>query len=86
MLWDEIKGWCNKWLKSSCELFIDILFEDMNNDPSLICIGEINLNCIWECRYFNASINPILTDKELENKHEDEVKEVKQEINYLKDV
>jgi hypothetical protein len=46
MPWDKIKGWCNKWLKSSYELFINTLFKDINNDPSLICIGEINFNCI----------------------------------------
>jgi hypothetical protein len=58
----------------------------MNNDPSLICIREINFNYIWEHCYFNAFINPILTDKELEDKHKDKIKEVKQEVNYLKDV
>jgi hypothetical protein len=49
----------------------------MNNDPSLIHIGEINFNCIWEHRHFNTSINPISTDKEPEDEHKDEVKEVK---------
>jgi hypothetical protein len=58
----------------------------MNNDPSLIYIREINFNCIWEHCHFNTSINPILTDKELEDKHKDKVKEVKQEVDYLKDV
>jgi hypothetical protein len=58
----------------------------MNNNPSLIYIREINFNCIWECRYFNASINPISTNKEPENKHKDKVKEVKQEVNHLKDM
>ena len=58
----------------------------MNNDPNLIHIREINLNCIWERRHFNTSINPISTDKEPENKHKDEVKKVKQEVNHLKDV
>ena len=46
MPWDEIKGQYNKWLKSSRELFIDILFKDINNDPNLIYIRKINLNCI----------------------------------------
>ena len=86
MLWDEIKGQCGKWLKSSCEMFIDILFKDINNDPSLIPIREINLNHIQECRYFNALVSPILTDKELEDIYEDKIEEVNQEVNYLKDV
>ena len=76
MPWDEMKGWCNKQLKSSREMFIDILFEDINNDPSLIFIGEINLNRIQERCYFNALVNPILTDKELKDKHEDEIEEL----------
>ena len=67
-------------------MFINILFKDINNNPNLIYIREINLNCIQECCYFNTFINPILTDKELEDKYKDEVKEVKQEVNYLKDV
>jgi hypothetical protein len=67
-------------------LFINILFKNINNDPSLIYIREINFNCIWECRHFNASINPILTDKELENKHKDKIKKVKREVNYLKNM
>jgi len=46
MPWDEIKGWCNKWPKSNREMFIDILFKDINNNPNLICIREINLNHI----------------------------------------
>ena len=86
MPWDEIKGQCNKWLKSSRKLFINILFKDINNDPDLIYIGEINFNYIWECCYFNTSINPILTDKELEDKYKDEVEEVKQKVNHLKDI
>ena len=86
MLQDKIKGQYNKWLKSSYKLFINILFKDINNNPNLICIREINLNCIWEYYYFNAFINPILTDKELEDKYKDEVKKVKQEVNYLKDI
>ena len=67
-------------------MFIDILFEDINNNPNLIYIREINLNRIQERRHFNALINPISTNKELENKHEDKIKEVDQEVNYLKDV
>ena len=67
-------------------MFINILFKDINNNPSLIYIGEINLNCIWECRHFNTFINPISTDKEPEDKHKDKVKEVKQEVNHLKDI
>ena len=92
MPWDKIKGQYNKQLKSSCELFINILFKDINNNPNLICIREINLNCIQKRYYFNTSINPILTDKELKDKykdkakHKDKVKEVNQKVNYLKDV
>ena len=86
MPWDEIKGQCNKQPKSSRELFINILFKDINNNPDLIYIREINLNYIQECRYFNTSINPISTNKEPEDKYKDEVKEVKQEVNYLKDI
>jgi hypothetical protein len=67
-------------------LFINTLFKDINNNPSLICIREINLNRTWECRHFNASINPISTDKELEDKYKDKVKEVKQEVNHLKNI
>ena len=67
-------------------MFINILFKDINNNPSLIYIREINLNYIWECRHFNTSINPISTDKAPEDEHEDKVKEVKQEVNYLKDM
>ena len=81
-----MKGQCDKWLKSSREIFIDILFEDINNNPSLIYIREININRIQKRRYFNALINPILTNKELEDKYKDEIKEVNQEVNYLKDV
>ena len=86
MLWDKMKGWCNKWLKSNREMFIDILSEDINNNSNLICIGKINLNRIQERRHFNALINPILTNKELEDEHEDKIKEVNQEVNYLRDV
>ena len=67
-------------------MFINILFKDINNNPNLIYIGEINLNRIQERRHFNALINPILTNEELEDKHEDRIKEVNQEVNYLKDV
>ena len=86
MLQDKIKGQYNKQPKSSHKIFINILFKDINNDPSLIPIGEINLNCIQERRHFNALVNPILTDKELEDKYEDKIKEVNQEVNYLKDI
>ena len=86
ILQDEMKGQCSKWLKSSCEMFINILFEDINNDPSLIPIGEINFNCIQERRYFNALVNPISTNKEPEDEHEDEIKELNQEVDYLKDI
>jgi hypothetical protein len=58
----------------------------MNNNLSLIYIGEINFNCIWERCYFNTSINPISTDKEPEDENKDKIKEVKQEINHLKDI
>ena len=86
MLQDKIKEQCNKQLKSSYKLFINILFKDINNNPDLIYIGEINLNYIQECCYFNTSINPILTNKELEDEYKDKVKEVKQEVDYLKDI
>ena len=86
MLQDKIKGWCNKWLKSNCEMFINILSKDINNNPNLIRISKINLNRIQERRHFNTLINPILTNKELENEHEDKIKEVNQEVNYLRDV
>ena len=86
MLQDEIKGQYNKWLKSSHEIFINILFEDINNNPSLIYIREININYIQERRHFNTLINPISTNKELEDKHEDKIKEVNQEVDHLKDV
>ena len=67
-------------------MFINILFKDINNNFSLIYIKEINFNCIWELRHFNASINPISTNKELKDEHEDKVKKVKQEVDYLKDI
>ena len=57
-------------------MFIDTLFEDINNDFSLIHIKVINLDCTWERRHFNALINPILIDKELKNKHKDKIEEV----------
>ena len=85
MLQDKIKGQYNKWLKSNREMFINILFKDINNNPNLIYIKEINLNRIQERRYFNTLINPISTNKELEDKHEDKIK-VNQEVNYLKDI
>ena len=85
MLQDKIKGQYNKWLKSNREMFINILFKDINNNPNLIYIREINLNRIQERRYFNALINPISTNKELEDKYKDKIK-VNQEVNYLKDV
>ena len=66
-------------------MFINILFKDINNNPNLIYIGEINLNRIQERRYFNALINPISTNKELEDKYKDKIK-VNQEVNYLKDI
>ena len=71
---DKIKGWYNIWLKSNREIFINILFKDMNNNPNLIYIGEINLNRIQERRYFNTLINSILTNKELEDKYKDKLR------------
>ena len=67
-------------------MFINILFKDINNNPNLFCIGEINLNRIQERCHFNALINRISTNKELEDKYKDEIKEVNQEVNYLKNV
>ena len=84
MLQNKIKGQCNKQLKSSCKLVINILFKDINNNLNLLYIREINLNCIQKCCYFNALINLILINKEPENKYKDKVKKVKQEVNYLK--
>ena len=66
-------------------MFINILFKDINNNPNLIYIREINLNCIQERRHFNALISPISTNKELEDEYKDKIK-VNQEVNYLKDV
>ena len=86
MLQDKIKEQCDKWPKSNCEMFINILFKDINNNPNLIYIKEINLNRIQERRHFNALINPISTNKELENKHKNKIKEVNQEVDYLKDI
>ena len=57
-------------------MFINILFKDINNNPNLIYIGEINLNRIWERHHFNALINPILTNKKPEDKYKDKIKEV----------
>ena len=71
-----MKGWYNKWLKFNYEMFINILFKDINNNPNLIYIREINLNHIWERRHFNILINPISTNKEPEDKYKDEIKEV----------
>ena len=67
-------------------MFINTLFKNINNNPSLIPIRKINLNYIQECRHFNALVSPILTDKELENVYKDKIKEVDQEVNHLKDV
>ena len=83
---DKIKGQCNKQPKFNREMFINILFKDINNNPNLIYIREINLNRIWERHHFNALISPILTNKELENKYKNKINEVNQEVNYLKDV
>ena len=86
MLWDKIKEQCNKWLKSNRKMFINILFKDITNNPNLIYIRKINLNRIQERCHFNALINPILTNKEPEDKHKNKIKKVNQEVNYLKDV
>ena len=86
MLQDKMKGWYNKQPKSNREMFINTLFKDINNDPNLIYIGEINLNRIQKRCHFNALINLISTNKEPENKHEDKIKKVNQEANYLKDI
>ena len=67
-------------------MFINTLFKDINNNPNLIYIRKINLNRIQERRHFNALINPILTNKELEDKYKDKIKEVNQEVDYLKDI
>ena len=67
-------------------MFINILFKDINNNPNLILIREINLNRIQERRHFNTLINPISTNKELKDEYKDKIKEVNQEVNYLKDV
>ena len=76
ILQDKIKGQYNKQLKSNREIFINILFKDINNDPTLISIREINFNYIQERYYFNALVNPISTNKELEDKYKDKIKEV----------
>ena len=67
-------------------MFINILSKNINNNPNLIRISKINLNRIQERRHFNALINPILTNKELEDKYKNKIKEVNQEVNYLRDV
>ena len=66
-------------------MFINILFKDINNNPNLIYIREINLNRIQERYHFNTLINPISTNKELEDKYKDKIK-VNQKVNYLKDI
>ena len=87
-----MKRWCDKQPKFSREIFINILLEDIKNNPNLVRIGEINYNRIWECRCFNVLVKSILINKELKNKyndkdkHKDKVKEVKQEVDHLKDV
>ena len=86
MLQDKIKGQYNKQLNFNREMFINILFKNINNNPNLIYIREINLNYIQECRHFNALINPILTNKEIEDKYKNRIKKVNQEVNYLKNV
>ena len=86
MLQDKIKRQYNKQLKFNRKIFINILFKDINNNLNLIYIGEININRIQERRHFNALINPILTNKELKDQYKDKIKEVNQEVNYLKDV
>ena len=86
MLQDKIKGQCNKQPKSNYKMFINILFKDINNNPNLIYIREINLNYIQERRHFNILINPISTNKELKDKYKNKIKKVNQKVNYLKDV
>ena len=92
MLQDEVKGQYNKWLKSSREIFINTLLKNIKNDLNLIYIREINYNHTQERRRFNALIKPILINKKLKNKykdknkHKDEVEEIKQEVNHLKDM
>ena len=86
MPWDKIKGQYSKQPKSNREIFINISFKDINNNSTLIPIREINFNYIQERRHFNALVNPILTNKELEDKYKDKIKEVNQEVNYLKNI
>ena len=81
-----VVGYSNKWLKSNCKIFINILIKDINNNPNLIYIREINLNRIQERYHFNTLINPISTNKELEDTYKNKIKEVKQEVNHLKDI
>jgi len=58
-------------------MFINILLKNIENNPNLVRIGEINYNRIWERHHFNALVNSILTNKELKNKYKDKAKEVK---------
>ena len=67
-------------------MFINTLYKDMNNNPNLVYIREINLNRIQKRRHFNALINPILTNKKPEDKYKDQIKEVNQEVDHLKKV
>ena len=57
-------------------MFINTLFENINNNPNLIFIKEINFNYTQEHRHFNALVNFILTNRELEDEHKDKIKEV----------
>ena len=86
MPWDKIKGQYNKQPKSNREMFINILYKDINNNPNLVYIREINFNRTQKRHHFNALINPILTNKKPENEHKDKIKEVNQEVDHLKDV
>ena len=69
-----------------------MLLKDIKNNPKLVHIREINHNYIQERRHFNALVKPISTNKKLKDKYKDKdkhkvkVKEVKQEVNYLKDI
>ena len=67
-------------------MFINTLFENINNGFSLIFIKKINLNYTWEHYHFNILVNPISTDKEPEDKHKNKIKEVDQQINHLKNM
>ena len=81
-----MKKWCGKQPKSNCKIFINTLFEDINNDFSLIPIKKINFNHTQERHHFNASVNPISINKKPENKHKNEIKKIDQKINHLKDM